>query len=158
MAARPLKRARTSGVRVQRPIDKQLKNVLKTVVAGTQVETVLETATFPGTIVGLRWVLSFAQDGGTGLTQGRWAIVNVKDGLAASSMSKTDAGDFYTPEEQVLAFGLWAIDNNNETKIVEGTTKTMRKLQRGDQLLFVALGEATETVSIDGIIQFFYKT
>ena len=61
------KRSRTTGVSVihsaaKRPIDKNLKYVKKTGVAATQVSTTLFTATFPCTVVGLRWSISCYQD------------------------------------------------------------------------------------------------
>ncbi len=157
--SRPLKRARTAGgARVQRPIDKELVVVAKATVA-TQVSTVLKTVTFPGTIVGLRWSMGAANDSGTLSTQLVWAIVVVQDGDAANALGLTDAGDFYTPEQNVLAFGSSVATGVDQTSVqIDGTTKTMRKLKQGDTLQFIALAEATNTWMIHGVIQFFFKT
>ena len=158
------KRARTAFVpttRVagsRRPIDKSLKTVTKAGVTATQVDTTLITATFPCTIVGLRWSLSVFQDGGTGDARGVWAVVIVRDGNATGSMATTDGGDFYTPEQDVLAFGHSSVDNNVQTMQFEGTTKTMRKLLGGDKLVFSCKAQATNTSAFEGIFQFFCKT
>ncbi len=144
----------------RRPIDKELKCILKAAVDGTQVVTTLKTTTFPCTIVGLRWSLSFAQDAGGGQGQMYWAIVVVPDGVSASTMAFSDAADFYTPEQHVLAFGTF-LDNIaavSTPKTVDGSTKTMRKMKGGDLLQFIAVGEATNTTAINGVVQFFCKS
>ncbi len=159
MSARPLKRARTSGQRVSRPIDKELIAITKVNVANTQVETVLKTVTFPGTVVGLRWALAGIQDAGTGAPSFlQWCVVVVQDGNAASTMVTTDAADMYTPEQDVLAFGNGLTKVGIEGVTWEGTTKTMRKMKQGDQLLFIAVAEVTHTWELRGTIQFFFKT
>ncbi len=156
------KRARTTGVSVirttKRPIDKELKSMTLTGLTATQQETVLKTTTFPCTIVGLRWSLTSFQDAGTGNARCVWAIVVVRDGLSASSMSASDGSDFYTPEQNVLAFGNFSMDNNVSVHQENGNTKTMRKLMGGDQLIFIAKGQATNTSTVEGIIQFFCKS
>jgi len=157
--SRPLKRARTSGVRVARPIDKELKAISQETIAGSQVETALKTTTFPGTIVGLRWSFGVAQDAGTTASQLFWAIVVLPDGVSASTIAISDGADMYTPEQHVLAFGATmntGVDVN--TVQFEGTTKTMRKLKQGDKLVWIALAEATNTWAAHGTIQFFFKT
>ncbi len=144
--------------RARRPVDKKLVTVSKDGVDGTQVTTVLVTATFPATVVGLRWSLSFFQDAGTGTALFRWAFVIVRDGVTIDTLALGDASNFFNPEENCLIFGQGMIDNNTETKDFEGSTKTMRKLQGGDTLVFVGAGATTNTVGIRGIVQFFLKT
>jgi len=158
MAARPRKRQRGGGVSAVRPIDKELKVVGKAGIAATQVETVLKTATFPGTIVGLRWSLSGVQDAGTAPALLQWAIVVVQDGNAASTMAVSDGADMYTPEQDVLAFGSLISKVGIEGHNFEGSTKTMRKMKQGDQLIVIMIGEATQTWEFRGVIQFFFKT
>ncbi len=157
--SRPLKRARAGGARaVARPIDKELKVVNQPTIS-SQVATTLKTATFPGTIVGLRWSLGAVQDAGTDITQLTWAIVVVQDGQTASAISLTDAGDMYTPEQDVLAFGsVVSTGTDLSAERIEGTTKTMRKLKQGDVLQLIAIAEATNTWLLFGAVQFFYKT
>ena len=139
-------------------MDKLLIAVTKDAVAAAQVASVLVTVTFPCTIVGLRWMISFVQDAGTGTPTGYWAIIKVVDGNAPKTMGGSDQGVFYAPEQNVLAFGVFSIDNNTETKIFEGSTKTMRKMMGGDTLQFITIGTATNTFAVRGIVQFFCKT
>ncbi len=158
--SRPLKRARAGGARVvARPIDKELKVVNKSAVAGSQVATVLKTTTFPGTVVGLRWSLGAVQDAGTAISQLTWAIIVVSDGNAASTIALSDAADMYTPEQDVLAYGcVVASGTDINSERIEGTTKTMRKLKQGDQLQLITIAEATNTWTLFGVVQFFFKT
>lgn len=146
------------GSRTKRPIDKSLISIAKNSVDASQVQTILITATFPCTIVGLRWSLSFTQDGGTGDAGLQWAVVVVRDGNTADTMSGADAASFYNPEQDVLAFGVGAIDNHGNVVTFDGNTKTMRKLKGGDQLIFIQLGNATDTTRSRGVVQFFCKT
>jgi len=95
--SRPLKRARTSGVRVQRPIDKELK-VVNQVPTTSVVSTVLKTVTFPGTVVGLRWSGSIENLATTAPVVCAWAVVVIPDGEAANTPALSDGADFYAPE------------------------------------------------------------
>ncbi len=142
----------------RRPVDKLLIVVNKDTVAGSQVQTILTTATFPCTVVGLRWVITVAQDGGTTACIGEWAIIILRDGQTAGTLVLSDAGTMFQPEQDVMTWGMWNIDNNTQTKTMEGDTKTMRKLLGGDRLVFIAIGVATQTSKIQGVIQFFCKT
>ncbi len=144
----------------KRPIDKALINVFKSGVDGTQVTTTLVTATFPCTVVGLRWDLSMLTDGGTTPGSYGWAIVIVRDGVTVSTISLTDGGTFFAPEQDVMAYGsgvLQQIDIGSGHHY-NGSTKTMRKLMGGDKLLFLFIGVATQTTLVRGTIQFFCKS
>ncbi len=142
----------------KRPIDKSLVAVLKATVDATQETTVLLTTTFPCTVVGLRWDISFDQDGGTGLAAYTWGIVVVRDGVTVDTLATSDAASFFNPEENMLVFGAGTIDNNTQTKQHTGSTKTMRKMQGGDTLVYIHKGIATNTTGSRGVIQFFCKT
>ncbi len=162
MSARPLKRARTSGVRVQRPIDKELKSVLQTSTT-SMVQSTLKTTTFPGTVVGVRWSLTFLSAQAASDSICRWAIVLIPDGEAVNTIATSDGSDFYTPEQNVLAFGVIGIKDNDlgsgpTAANIEGTTKTMRKLRQGDILAFVTLASVANSFTTGGCIQFFVKT
>ncbi len=146
------------GFRTKRPTDKKIVSIGKGNMGTTNVATDLITATFPCTITGLRWNLSFAQDAGTGLAFFFWAIVIQRDGELLDIIGTTDGGSFYNPEQNVLTHGVGTIDNHSETKAVNGTTKSMRKLMGGDKYVFVARGTGTNTSRVDGQIQFFCKT
>lgn len=160
--SRPLKRARTSGVRVQRPIDKELKAILQTVTT-TVVSTTLKTTTFPGTVVGLRWDLGAISLIATSDSAIFWAIVVIPDGEAANTPAISDGADFYTPEQNVLAFGMTFVSDTDvgsgpRSVDMEGTTKTMRKLKSGDVLALVSLSSVAVSAQLRGVVQFFFKT
>lgn len=148
---------------VKRPIDKQLRNVELTATNVQQVESVLDTRTFPGTIVGLRWNISAVELIGTNAARLWWAIVVSGEGVGPSTMSHSNAGTFYAPEGNVLAFGTTYLHPNDSgagPAIVnwEGATKTMRKMQNGDRLHFIALSDQPDAVGVVGIVQFFIKS
>lgn len=143
-----------------RPIDKELKvvNQVATVTVGS---TTLKTTTFPCTVVGLRW--SIAANALTAAeTLIYWAIVIVRDGESANTPATSDGADFYTPEQNVLAFGMGRTEStavaSDQTVHWEGSTKTMRKMKQGDLLQFITLDSAANGDSIDGIVQFFCKS
>jgi len=158
---RPFKRARPSfQVSQKRPIDKSLINVTKTLVADVQAATVLTTATFPCTVTGLRWVGSIAADTVTGSVV-YWAIILVKDGNSANTMSRSDASTLYEPEQNVLAFGNAVVRDSDagtgqSVRSIEGTTKSMRKLMGGDQIQFICISSAGSQVTMS--VQFFCKS
>ncbi len=140
-----------------RPIDKSLINVVQSLGA-SQVITTMFTATFPCTITGIRWNLNQLQNAGTGEATGRWAIIIARDGITPPSMGQSNGGSLYDPEQDVLSFGSWAIDNNTNHQHEAGETKTMRKLKGGDRLLFIGIGTATNTTAMSGVVQFFCRT
>lgn len=163
---RPRKRRRPVVVetRQRRPIDKQLINVDINPLNNTQINTSLITATFPATITGVRWSIRIICPAGGGANTGGWAIIRVKDGLAPNTMSFTSAATFLEPEQEVLAFGRWAVEDADGgvgpgIDVIEGHTKSMRKLMGGDQIYFCINGNngAGGTV-VHSTIQFFSKT
>ncbi len=150
-------------VRHARPIDKQLKVVAQTLSSAAQTATTLFTVTFPCTIVGLRWDVSIQGLITASDHLNRWAIVVVRDGNSANTMSASNAADFYTPEQDVLAFGVgWTIDRDigsgPSSITTSGSTKTMRKLMAGDTVQMIGLCSAVAGSHMDAIIQFFCKT
>lgn len=166
---RSRKRQRTVPVvvesRVRRPIDKQLINVNITGQGTTQANVSLITATFPATITGVRWSIRIQSLTGGAANSGGWAIVRVKDGLAPNNMSFTNAATFLEPEQEVLAFGRWAVQDADiatncgpSIDHIDGSTKSMRKLMGGDQIYFCVNGINAGITSVLGIIQFFSKT
>ncbi len=144
----------------KRPVDKLLINVIHSALDSTQQTTTLVTATFPCTVVGLRWDLSVITAAGTNPASYGWAIVIVRDGITVSGISFTDGGTFFSPEQDVLAFahGINPQDNQGTGRHYNGSTKTMRKLMGGDKLMFLSKGQATETSNVTGTIQFFCKS
>ena len=154
-----MSRRRSRFAASRRNLDKKLIGVNQSVTT-TQQATVMFTSTFPCTITGIRWSLAFAGNT-TGANNLLWAIVVVKDGETVTTMGSGNGTDFYTPEQNVLAFGVVKVadsDSGTGTSVVNvmGSTKTMRKYMGGDQLQFLCIGTAG-TSSVLGIIQFFCK-
>ena len=145
-----------------RPIDKRVIVVDQAIVA-SQTSTTIFDATFPGTVVGIRWSLNMRTDTATSFTEMVWAIVLVEDGNAVGALSRVDGADFYTPEQNLLVFETASFpdsDAGNGPNSIHwtGTTKTMRKLKVGDQVRVIALGLAANQGEFFGAVQFFYKT
>ena len=143
----------------RRPVDKELVVISKNGVNATQVSTTLVTATFPCTIVGLRWDMSMLVDAGTGPGAYSWAIVILRDGVTISQMSQIDGAALYAPEQDVMSYGMGIMQQVDigSGHYYSGNTKTMRKLMGGDKLMFIYKGEATNTTACKGTIQFFCK-
>ncbi len=153
------KRARLSNVRGKRPIDKLLK-VTAVTVTSTVTSTTLQTTTFPCTVVGLRWSLS-ASSAVASIQDVWWAIVVIPDGESANTPAISNAADFYTPEQNVLAFGHGQmVDNTLQSMALQwdGATKTMRKLKGGDVLAIVHISSDANGALFRGIVQFFCKS
>ncbi len=153
------KRSRTiTYSKAKRAIDKQIICVSHGAVDGTQQNTAIFTATFPGTITGIRWDLTFDQAAGTGLALSVWAIVLLKDGQALDTLSLTNGAEVYQPEQNCLVWGYQNIKNQLWGQHASGSTKTMRKVMIGDNLAFLIRGQATNTTTVLGAVQFFIKT
>ncbi len=142
----------------KRPVDKKIIYVTKAGLADAQQTTTLITATFPFTMVGLRWEITIIQDAGTAQTLCAWAIVIVREGVTVDTMSVGDGDSFFQPEENVLVYGTTQMEPNVEAIRWMGSTKSMRKFQGGDTLQLIIRGSNTNTVGMRGIIQFFCKT
>ena len=164
--SRPLKRARTAA---PRPISKTLLFFHAPITGGTTVSTIYST-TFPCTITGLRWELSTPAHVAQGAPNGyvNWAIVLVKQGNTASTLptgSQPQPLNMYVPEQNVLASGsatLSPTGTGEFNAVWKGQTKTMRKMQLGDNLQIV-FGMGTNDPSLEdtvfgGSIQFFCKS
>lgn len=137
-------------------LSKRLIVVSKSAVNATQQNTTLFTCTFPCTIVGLRWEIDTIGDT---TTPGHnfWVIQVVKQGNTPPTIAVSDAADLVTPEQNVMAFGVRLDDADSKSGPDDGMIKTMRKLQTGDTLIFSVVGQATQTSTLRGIIQFFTK-
>ncbi len=145
----------------RRPTDKELIYVSQTATTANTVTT-LKTATFPCTVVGLRWSISFLSAIATSSPFVNWIIVIVRDGNSANTISQANGADMYTPENDVMAFGtIMTGDSDLNGPIVaniSGTTKTMRKMQQGDLLQFITLSSAANSTTVRGVVQFFCKS
>ncbi len=125
--------------------------------ANDQKNALLMTATFPGTITGLRWDISAVEVTDI-IDVVAWTIVVVRDGNSGSAMSVGNATNLYAPEQDVLAFGFSRLQGNDEVERWVGSTKTMRKLMGGDKLEFLCKNIQGATAHVSGCIQLFYKT
>jgi len=142
--------------RAKRPIDKVITVVDEDYVAAT-LQNLIHTQTYPGTMTGLRWNFSLAQTTGTAFARFIWAIVYLRDGDTLDDLTFTTGAVLYKPEQNCLVWGFEIISNNSETKHIEGTTKTMRKMMVGDQIIFLGLGTAGNNMSLNGAVQLFIK-
>ena len=151
------KRRRTEGTK--RPIDKRLVYVEQSLTT-TETSSTLYLTAGACTVLGFRWSLS-----GLGNTSASarffWAMVMVRDGQAASAFTLTNNGNFYEPEQDVVAFGTGTTadaDAGTGPTVVywEGTSKTSRKLRDGDNMVLIARVNAN-TGTIYGVVQLFCK-
>ncbi len=162
------KRRRTAGgqfvvaTRSKRPIDKDLVGVVITNAGTTQRTTVLKTTTFPCTLTGLRWSFTYVNVLATDTVQGIWVIMVIPDGEAINTISISDGATIIAPEQAVMAYGsLVSGDADLQgpiTQVIEGSTKTMRKMRGGDVLQFAVILTAGTAGRIRGAIQFFCKS
>jgi hypothetical protein len=146
----------------KRPIDKRIVVANQNNVGTTTIASTIYTATWPGTVVGIRWS-GMCANLLTSRTEGYWAIVVIPDGESVKSFSVSDAADFYQPEQNVLAFGAVALAANNGTAgpslhQLQGQTKAMRKLSAGDKLAVAFVSSAANGLAFNMAVQFFIKT
>ncbi len=148
--------------RARRPIDKVITTIAKTL-DETQVETTISGPTFPATMTGLRWDLSFNAPPSANVAVFNWAIVYVRDGETIGGLDPfTNGGTLYNPEQNCLVWGYDTISHDasplaTQTKRHKGSTKTMRKLMVGDEIIFTALGTAIADIRLNGAVQLFLK-
>jgi len=146
----------------RRPTAKELIFVSHTATTANTATT-LKTTTFPCTVVGLRWALTFLSSSTASSGTVSWIIVVVKDGNSANTISQSNGADMYTPEQNVMAFGtVQTIDADlgagPQSFNIMGSTKTMRKLQPGDLLQFISLSSVANSTVVRGVVQFFCKS
>jgi len=139
-----------------RPIDKNLVSVAIIGQAATQSSVTLAVFTSPCTLVGLRWSIGIVRDAGSGIPRYAWGIVIVRDGNVVSSITLSNTAQTYTPEQSLMAYGCGCVNAVHQQ--FDGGTKTGRKVRNGDSVEFVAIGVATNTVTIQGSIQFFCRS
>ncbi len=145
----------------RRPTDKELIYVSQTATTANTLTT-LKTATFPCTVVGLRWDMAIRCIISTASATVNWIIVLVHDGNAANTISQSNGADMYTPENDVMAFGTADVNDNDAvgpiSVHVQGQTKTMRKMQQGDVLQFITISTVANAATVRGVVQFFCKS
>lgn len=160
-------------ISTKRPIDKAI--VIGTIISDLAAKKVdlFGPMTFPGTWSGFRW-----QVGGSSSANPAtynfisWAIIKTRDGVAPlfptvvpTLSTATAAPTFIMPEQDVIAFGILPVTSLSATQnqIMEGSTKSMRKMNKGDQIFFVcSFGGTLSGTGAQGacsfVVQAFYKT
>ena len=141
----------------KRPVDKQLIVVNFSAVGAAQVSNTLFTFGQAVTIVGLRWEFGIVQDAGVGTSRHSWVIVIVRDGDTLRTINAANNTQMYSPEQAVMVFGGSRGVDNDSKQHYSGSTKTGRKVQIGDSIIWAMIGEATDTSSVNGAIQFFLR-
>lgn len=145
----------------KRPITKVLQTVGFDAIAAAQQEQQIGaniTGDGAGTVAGLRWDLTFFQDGGTTPAMVNWVIIHTR-GITPATIAapQAAAANISTAVADVMAFGTIVCDDQVNIVRVEGSTKAMRKFRRADRLYIVCFGIATQTAGLRGTIQYFYK-
>lgn len=147
--------------RTRRDLGKFLVNIYH---AGTSIQhdtVLMGEAQQPGTITGLRWDIAFAgTEGSNGQGQDfAWCIYALRQSVAVPTLSLDGASALTGNLRDVIAFGSGVVVQGFAPTEEHGSTKSMRKLQRGDKLMFSfkPLG-ATPKVHVRGSAQFFYRT
>lgn len=161
----------------RRQINKYIKNVTGsftpdgatvsqeiTTFGGTSATEAIAT----GTLQGLRWDVDIQSVGETHPVRGYWAIVIVREGYNPNSLNIANGANLYTPEQDVLAYGVATVINSGVSsgpsiEHFSDQSRTMRKVQQGDRLilLFAAADDTGSPfengVKINGTFQFFVK-
>ncbi len=141
----------------KRPIDKVITVINHANTTSADVNTQLYLATYPSTMTGLRWDLSFFQGSGTAVCTWVWAIIYLRQGETLDTLTFSDQVTLYEPEQSCLTWGFGIIDASTQTKRHHGSTKTMRKMQVGDTIEFIIKGVVNDGVSTRGAVQMFQK-
>lgn len=118
------------------------------------------------TVSGLRWEITFAPTATiTGTQFIKWCIWVRRKLQAVPPFTSAQAGgvgDAFASidENNVLVWGTELLTPSINVAEAQGATKTQRKMQVGDQLVFSVRvsGAGAETFAYNGIIQTFFKS
>lgn len=155
MARRSVKRRRFA--KTKRSKNKYIKSGLEHNDKSTDViNRSLFTATFPCTLAGLRWDINVSQYTAESTAVGHivWALYVLEDGdvykpLSAGTYNAAPV-DMVKGEQAVIAWGKGTY-TSYQNDISDTSTKSMRKLQQGDQLvLSMAYGTMDPGSGTDG--------
>jgi len=86
-----------------------------------------------------------------------WAIVLVKDGNSAGTLTISDGSTLYNPEQNCIAWGVGYAVPQQEALRFEGQTKSMRKLMGGDRIILIRKCNVVDDIDAYGCVQFFSK-
>lgn len=157
---RGTRRAIVRQITPKRPIEKVLQNFASaTTTGGAAVALFGGVTSFPGTWSGFRWNVNVL---GTGADHIQWVICKVRDGLAPNNINQytitpATVNTMQAPEVDVIAWGALSCTAAMPNMMQEGSTKSMRKMNKGDQIMFLyrSLAGASQ-ITLN--IQAFYKT
>ena len=141
-----MKRQRTVSTRSKRPIEKKIITVNKLVGVAQQQTAVFnanEAVTYAGGHLQISW------DGNpAAIGRAVWAVVLIREGQTASTISLTDNTATYLPEQDVLAMGVFQSATLTDLLGDTVTIKTKRKLKQGDAIYFIVLGSIASVGNI----------
>lgn len=152
-----------------RPVEKEIRYILKPTTSTTTIHTPLYDATFPCTVENLRWSFSLYHE--TILSQVQvtgWAIIVVRHAEQNGEISLTNNSDFYSlTNHNVMAHGIQGTAFETDPALApqtptvvnfEGVSKTARKLAIGDRLVWIGKSSHLLGGIMQGSIQFIIKS
>jgi len=151
--ARPARRARRAYSRTKRSKAKTLVCAQTNTTGTTQANEKLFGATYPCTVAGMRWEVTIQNLTGS-LQNVMWAVYILREGNTHPPLSTTL---IMAPEQNCIAWGVTILGtaNNGESNVMwTDKTKSMRKLQGGDQV-FWSVKSTGGDVAFVAAFQFF---
>ncbi len=125
-------------------------------VTTSQASRTLLTVTFPCTLKNILYNLSASTQSSTANGTLFWAVVYAGDGNTANTISITDNNVFYAPEQDVLAFGVAKMQQNDieESSVVQWQRqiKTSTSMRSGDTIRMIAISN-NPTMTLTGAIR-----
>ena len=150
------KRVKWTVKQPKRPIDKVMIFLARNYNNSQDNET-LYTATFPCTVVGVKWSLTPMP--GANTFYGAMYIVHAEDGQTAGTCSVTNGAKAFTPEQNVMASMSFAyLTGTTDPANLVGEVKTKRKLKVGDGIVLSGLTSTATETPVYGWVQFFVMT
>lgn len=151
----------------KRSVDKQIINVTNNF-SNSQGQTILYTATFPCTVMGIRvqGTVQSAPDTSASPDAVAVALIVLRQGFTTpNGLSLSNTGTLYQPEADVIWYRAGISDtfvNTGDGAFIAsmeltGAPKTMRKLEAGDRLLMIYNGSTADVKNIFASVQFFLK-
>lgn len=104
--------------------------------------TIQSNVSYPNTIAGLRWevsLMNLSADDMTHIREVFWFIAIYREGNVPQPATYTALG-LVKPEANVITWGTGISGVGNERSLTwSGSTKSMRKMQTGDEIYFVIM-------------------
>jgi len=117
-------------------------------------------ATFPGTVTGLRWCISGINTGAVAEKIG-FSFQKTRGGATSVRPVRTTAAgagaQTTTEEVDTIVEGIIPINGAQAVDCEQGSTSSMRKLNKGDAI-WLTISACDAATSVYVMVQFFYKT